>query len=185
MSSATIVRQIKQQAGRNEYAWKPGARVGVKPDVAMAAFRAIYDANGGITPADVVAHAVSTASPFHGEFEWDDPIAADAFRADQARYLLRSLVVVVRRADGTATDPVRAVVSVAPDDDGGEDENPTAFAPRTFIPVSAAMGEEEQRRRQVLAAFRELQHWRRRYRSIEAFARVFEAIDAAEIQVGA
>lgn len=50
---------------------------------------------GLLLPADVVAEARSVASPLHHYFEWDDSVAAEAYRLDQARVLIRSVRVVV------------------------------------------------------------------------------------------
>jgi len=50
---------------------------------------------GTLTPASVVDAARSEESPLHQYFEWDDSIAAEAYRQDQARELIRRIRVRV------------------------------------------------------------------------------------------
>lgn len=58
---------------------------------AVAALTTLGAANGGkITPAQVVNAARDPASPMHDYFEWDNDAAAEKYRIDQARTLIRS-----------------------------------------------------------------------------------------------
>lgn len=53
-------------------------------------------ASGGrLTPQAVLEEAESAESPLHGWFEWDDTVAAAAYRLDQARDLIRSVEVTL------------------------------------------------------------------------------------------
>lgn len=51
---------------------------------------------GTLTPDAVVADAEKTTSPLHGLFEWDDAVAAREHRLDQARQIIREVLVTVR-----------------------------------------------------------------------------------------
>jgi hypothetical protein len=66
-------------------------------------------ANGRLTPEAVVNAARSTKSPLHWHFEWDDKLAAQAHRLDQARTLIR----LIRVEDEKTQDAVPAFVSVS------------------------------------------------------------------------
>ena len=50
---------------------------------------------GRLLPADVVDDARDADSPLHSHFEWDDSIAAEHYRLDQARNLIRSIKIHV------------------------------------------------------------------------------------------
>jgi hypothetical protein len=50
---------------------------------------------GTLPPVDVVNSARSPKSPLHRYFEWNDAIAGEAYRLDQARMLIRSVRVSV------------------------------------------------------------------------------------------
>lgn len=56
----------------------------------------VYDQQGSLTPALVVAAATPEASPLHHRFEWDDKAAGHQYRLVQARELIRSVTVVYR-----------------------------------------------------------------------------------------
>lgn len=50
---------------------------------------------GKVTPTDLVILAGNKNSPLHNYFEWNDSIAAQRHRIDQARYMLNHIVTVV------------------------------------------------------------------------------------------
>lgn len=63
---------------------------------AREAVRAIADTRGGlITPDAVVRAARSPSSPLHALFTWDNRKAAHAHRLNEARMLIRSVMVTV------------------------------------------------------------------------------------------
>jgi len=56
--------------------------------------------DGRLLPADVVNAARPTNSPLHPHFDWDDSSAAEKYRLDQARTLIRSVQTEVRVTNG-------------------------------------------------------------------------------------
>lgn len=88
----------------------------------------IRDANGGVlTPEIVVDVARNPEHPLHSRFEWDDSVAAERYRRDQAHVLIQKAkvafqpqgeagpprlaraFVAIRAADGHVYDPVEEV----------------------------------------------------------------------------
>lgn len=63
----------------------------------LMSVRAAY---GALTPPLVVEAARSPQHPLHARFEWDDSIAAEAYRLVQARELIRAVRVGYRTEDG-------------------------------------------------------------------------------------
>src|SRR4051812_1463795 len=55
----------------------------------------------GPTPAEVVDAARDDESPIHDYFEWDDVVAAEEHRRQQAREMVRSIEIRVIGASGT------------------------------------------------------------------------------------
>lgn len=149
------------------YQWKNGASVSIDAQTAGEELERIRTRHNGRLESDMVVDAArDDASPLHPHFEWDDARAASAHRLEQARYLIRSVEVVV---DTTPeTKPVRAFVSVVRDDD------------RSYTSVSHAMADPELRRQVLLTALRELEAWRGRYAELVELASVFAAIDEAQ-----
>ena len=76
--------------------------------------QAIYDERGQLTPRLVVDIARPPKHPLHPRFEWNDAVAGEAWRREQARDLIQSVRIVYREGQGNQ-DPrsVRAYHSVA------------------------------------------------------------------------
>jgi hypothetical protein len=75
--------------------------------------QAIYNEHGKLTPSLVVDQARSEEHPLHSRFEWDDAVAGEAWRRQQAHELIRSVRVVYREADEkNAEKSVRAFHAV-------------------------------------------------------------------------
>ena len=71
---------------------------------------------GLLRPADVVEAARDPESPLHSHFEWDDTEAAEKWREEQARQLIRNVRIEV----GTSSPVlVRAFVSLPVDRQNG------------------------------------------------------------------
>jgi hypothetical protein len=63
----------------------------------MLSIRAKY---GALTPVNVVQEAKAESHPLHTRFEWDDSIAAEKYRIEQAHELIQTFRVKYREADG-------------------------------------------------------------------------------------
>lgn len=64
---------------------------------------------GGLTPRRLLDASRDETSPLHNEFEWDDSIAAENYREQQASYIIRHLVI--KREDETKPQ-VRAFINI-------------------------------------------------------------------------
>lgn len=76
--------------------------------VVQSALLMLEDRTGRLTPRAVVDAARDENHPLHGEFEWDDTVAAEAYRLDQARQLIADVRVEVV----TSTLPIGGVAYV-------------------------------------------------------------------------
>ena len=65
-----------------------------------------------VTPKAVVEKARDENTELHQVFEWDDTIAAQKHREQQARIMLSQLIVVRDKADKKSTTPVRLYVNI-------------------------------------------------------------------------
>lgn len=168
----------------DSYTWRPNSRIKVAADVAVMELRSIHARDGAVTPGAVVEAARPVDSRLHDEFEWSNDEAARLYREEQARHLMRSVVVSYKKADGTKTEPVRAFVKIVPslDDDTLEESIADAMEPHVYLPVRTVVDEEALRRRWKTQAMSALLSWRRQYRDISEFARIFEQIDAMASQ---
>lgn len=60
----------------------------------------LYEAHHELTPDLVLDTARDPDNPLHGHFEWDDGVAAEEWRKNQARKLIRSVKIVFEKPDG-------------------------------------------------------------------------------------
>lgn len=180
--TATAVRT----AAPAVYSWSYGHVGGVQAEVAAGIVQEIHATHGSVTPEAVVEVARPVDAPLHPAFEWDDSVAAEAYRENQARGLLGKLVVSYRRDDGSATPPTRFLVKLQAraDEDPDDDALQAATEPHVYIPVRRVMEEDVLRRKYVREAYLSVASWRKRYREIEEFAKLFEIIDAMGEQMG-
>lgn len=159
------------------YEWKPQT-YGIEVDAETAGkeFARIAKRDGDIDPVIVVKESKGKASPLHNCFEWDDKVAGDQYRVDQARYLIRHIVTVPVRADTEEEmQPVRAFVKVNGNEEDTAEEREAL--PRRYVPIQQVMGDEDLRRRYVKQAYRDLVSWRKRYADIKEFSTLFIEID--------
>lgn len=148
------------------YKWTSRSVVPVNAQVAGEELERIRVKNNGrLEPEDVVSIARDEKNPLHPAFEWDDATAAEAYRVDQARYVIRSIEVVVEPE--RSKKPVRAFVSVIRDED------------RSYTSVSHAMSDPILRQQVLAAAMKEMEAWRTRYAELVELVDVFAIIDKA------
>jgi hypothetical protein len=119
---------------------------------------------GELTPEDVVADAENHNSPLHSFFEWDDSEAAQQWRLQQARGLIRSVVAIVINQD----EPVKRVQAFV--------HVPEPGAPH-YRATDHAMSQERTRELVLRQAWKEFQAWRKRYEHLEELADFFSRAD--------
>jgi hypothetical protein len=118
---------------------------------------AIHDEHGSLTPVLVVDVARDPAHPLHARFEWDDSIAGEKWRLEQAGQLLR---VVKLPDDPHRPHDLRAFVAV----------KGTESRTSEYVPTEQAMGDEFTRRIVLASMEREWKALKRRYQHMSEFA---------------
>lgn len=149
------------------YKWAEGSRYNEKrnPVTPVAEhLTTLRDKNGSLTASVVLQGAQAKRSPLHPLFEWDDSTAAHEFRMEQARSIVRS-VVVLDEANPDA-EPMRAFVTIL-----GEQGTEA-------VPLMVAMNDEQMRAQVVARALKEMHVWVRRYGQYEELAAIVEAAHA-------
>lgn len=127
---------------------------------------------GELTPKDVLDDARNDNSPLHSFFEWNDGEAAEAYRLQQARGLIRSVVAIyVDEEQQKPAVRVKAYVHIN-----------EPVAPH-YREVGHAMSQKRTRDLVLQRAWREFQSWRRRYKDLKEFADLFEAADQVEMKL--
>lgn len=116
--------------------------------------------NTQITPREIVEKARNENSELHKCFEWDDTKAAELYRIEQAKTVLRLLVVVNKPKD----EPVRVYQITS-------EKN-------TYQPTKLFLQQPDEYQILLKRALEELQMFQKRYSQLAELETVFEAIDS-------
>jgi hypothetical protein len=150
------------------YQWKSGAQVPVPADIAAREIERVRLKHGGFyKPEHLVDASRPVKAPLHNAFEWDDRIAAERYRIQQAGYLTRCIVRI--DPDEPELPPVRAYVSILHED---ADEKRTPF----YTSIDNAMSRDDLRHQLLANALADIAIFERKYESLEAVAGIIETM---------
>lgn len=130
--------------------------------------------NGAITKEIIVDAARPKDSVLHRIFEWDDAIAGENWRKQQAKMMLSALHIIVETKDENEQPQNISVRAYA----NATDEGTKRTAVYVFTPH--AMGQSDTRDTIIANAKRELAEFANKYRIYSEFGAVIAAIDAIE-----
>lgn len=140
------------------YKWKDAARI--KSDAQTAGeICERLERNGGLTAKRLVDESRPEDAPLHKEFEWNDATAAEAYREEQARYIIRSLIV---QPEETKNEVVRAFFPMAEQ--------------KVFESLPVILSDAKKTSALLDMALRELKAFELKYSTLSQLAPVFEAI---------
>ena len=144
---------------KTAYAWKTVFQK-VSADVAGKEFERI-DRERGLTAQAVVDESRSVDAPLHKAFEWDDAVAGEEWRKQQARVMICNLVC--RIEDQPDAPEVRAYIKL--------EES------QTYENTQLILQMEDKKASLMRLAMKELLAFRRKYADINKFAALFAEID--------
>lgn len=146
------------------YQWADGARIKSDATAVGKRFAELRKRNGGkLDPEAVVEDARDTRAPHHGEFEWNDTLAAQRDRISTARYLMRSIVEIIVTTKGTKRS-FRAYFPVVKHQE------------RAYRATKDIMVDQDLREQVVTNALKEHEAWEERYERIASFATEVEML---------
>lgn len=140
------------------YEWKPGSRFKVDANTAGAVCGQL-EAAGNLTAKSLLDASRPEDAPLHSEFEWDDSVAAEKFREDQARSIIRHLVV---RLDEKPDTPVRGFFQIRQ-------------AEQSYTNVNVILAQRDLRSELIQQALEEMAAFQRKYGTLTELAMIFEA----------
>lgn len=155
----------RSKVAKKVFTWRDGARLPVKPQVVGEELERIANDNGGhLLPRVMVEESRPEEAPLHPCFEWDDGRAADLYRDEQARHVIRSISVTIE--DSGNTEPSISYINVQVENVGS-----------AYIPADRVMKDPELRKQALDDALTLLRGIQRRYQNLEELGDVFAAID--------
>lgn len=168
MAVATKKEKKKKVVQETVYGWREGSRYSVDPQVAGEELNRIArEADSELPqlqPQIVVDESKPEEAPLHPVFEWDDELAANNYRVEQARNLVRAIRIV---------------------DETGKQENPPVWVAvtipetqeRAYVETTKAWSQKDMRTEVLADAVKQLRGLQSRYRHLSELSEVFEAID--------
>lgn len=144
------------------YEWKTGFRINVKAEVAGKVFEELEQTERGLTASSLVDASREESAPLHKAFEWNDSIAGEKWREQQARVMIGHLVI--RHTEAKNVEPVRAFVTISHESSEYENIETVLKDPvksNSFFEMGMKM----------------LNDFKRRYSDMEVFAGVISEID--------
>lgn len=142
----------------------------VKTETIRQALLEIAADNGGaLSPQTIVEVARNPSSVLHEEFEWDDGIAADAYRLAQAGMLVRRVKLTVIRKD-ESQQVIKLQVRQF-------ESRPSQRGERGYETVEDIMKDPAKREEMLQQVLNELAAFRRRYENLNELQEIWSAID--------
>lgn len=159
-----LSRELKQKKKRGKimvYKWNVNV-AGVKAqDVGELCEK--LKSTVGLSPETLLNASRSEGSLLHNQFEWNDGVAAEKYRAEQARHIICNLKVIVAEN----TEPTRAFVTI----------QHSYGSTSGYEHVVDVMSNEEKRAKLLESAKEELRWFKVRYQNLKELANVMKAID--------
>ena len=155
-----------------------GVLSAAQAEIAARELSRIRKKHGCIKPAYLVKASEPESAPLHDCFTWDNGEAAEQWRIEEARRIIRSVRVVVKPGPLADQSVIRAFVHVE------ASEKESRFDGDGYIETLQAHKSPIYRDQVLAAAKRELIEWKRRYEDYrEFFGGVFAAIED-EVEAG-
>ena len=116
----------------------------------------------GLTPESLLNVSRAANAPLHNEFEWDDSIAAEGYRKEQARNIIRHLIIV--RTDVKEPIKDRAFVYVGEKKTG-------------YVPLDEALSNDKWRENLMASALRDMKFFVAKYRRLEELSNIIDEMN--------
>ena len=113
--------------------WKPQSGIKANADKIVDEIESLEDA---VTPQSIVVKAEGNKTELHKCFEWNDGVASEKYRLDQARFIIRMLIIVPDEEEESAVpqEICRAYESVTDVEEG-----------RVYKPIAAILSNKDWR----------------------------------------
>lgn len=144
-----------------KYRFCEGSMISVNADAAGHVMEEL-SSRGELTASNLVQVSRPKDAPLHDAFEWRDDVAAEKYREDQARLIIRSIRVVSE--SDPQSPPERVYV------------HPVLGTPN-YEPLRLVLQDVDKRTSLLKSALRDLVAFRSKYKELHELAKVMEAAE--------
>lgn len=154
-----------------EYSYKIEGLFKVSARVAGQVCRNLSETAGGLTPKRLVDISRSKDSPLHNEFEWDDSIAGEKYREEQARQLIKNIVIVQSNSE---TERCVKLERKEKEEEEARDRGfvPTGENNSRYITLTTALTNEKWRENLLKQARKDSEAFINKYHRLEELAKI-------------
>lgn len=114
------------------------------------------------TPRQIVDKAMDERTELHKCFEWDNDVAADKYRLQQARYITHHLVIEERFADNDNKPPIRFLVQTSQSEG--------------YKPIERVFRQDDEYQKLLARAMAELRAFKQKYSRLSELSEIFDLI---------
>lgn len=123
----------------------------------------IYRERGQLSPTDIVDESRPETAVLHPCFEWRDTVAAELYREQQARGIVRCIITTAETKQGEPVQ-VRAIVKAA----------------GTYRPLTVVLETPDMEQEMLQNALRDMIAFQEKYSALTSLGPVFDAIEAVK-----
>lgn len=135
---------------------------------ANAVYNEIVSIGDSVKPSEIVEYARNENTELHKLFTWDDTVAAERYRENEARCIIRNIVIVNDANTGDEENKhvaIRAIVS-------------TCERKQEYATIQRVVQNPDAYAKLLSSALAELHAFKRKYETLSSdLSEVFEAID--------
>ena len=147
------------------YQWKIN-KYNVAAQDAGEYLKNIEQRDGKVSPKTIVDESRPSETLLHNCFEWNDEAAAEKYREEQAKGIIRNIVVVQTSNERREPVHVRAFVSV----ENNQEK-------KQYIAIDTAMNNTDTRQQIIQSALKELDIFKKKYQDLSEFTELFKVIE--------
>ena len=151
-----------------EYKYRVNGLVKASAEITGKVCKDLIDSDGAVTPARLVEVSKPKNAPLHGEFEWNNTIAAQKYREEQARQIIKNIVII--EVDEKEEEPKQAKCWVNSD---------RAFVPtderlHKYVTIDTALNNESWKDNLLKAAKRDMTSFIVKYKRLTELNKIIE-----------
>lgn len=144
------------------YEWKTASYIKVDANVAGKQCEEL-EKTVGLTAKNLLDANRDENAPLHNEFEWNDGIAAEKYRENQARHIIACLCVRAETTTGEQSEPVRAFLKIEPESE--------------YQSLNVILQSADSHSAMLATALKELKAFQKKYKTLAELKPLFDVLE--------
>lgn len=158
--------------------WRPKNSASVDPTyVGQTVERlASISEDGTCSPGSLVEEARPESSPLHPLFEWDDSVAGELWRKQEARSVIKAVVLKSPETEKPISAPAFLNVKKPASSEKKQSQG--------YVPLATVLSDEDLHRQALASALASVRSLQKRYEALSELSPVWEALDKVVADLG-